>query len=180
MKTPKQPVTGLPMLKLVSDPYVLRRASRQAWVLVLTAGFRWDDREDLRQELLPDLLQRAPNFNPALSEWWGFVSGVMRNRATVLANRRRPLTEVFFEDLAPHERLRADSRLRTADPRTQLDSGAEVRRLVDRLPQRIKQIVELLPDYSIPEICEKTGSSRSQVYRKIRKARSCLARWGLC
>src|SRR6202040_283487 len=69
---------------LVSDPYVVRRASQQAWVLVLTAGFRWDELPDLQQELVLDLLQRAPQYNPALSEWWAFVRGVMRNQATVL------------------------------------------------------------------------------------------------
>lgn len=63
---------------------------------------RWDALPDLQQELVLNLLQRAPQYNPARSEWWAFVRGVMWNHATVLANRHRRLTqqEVLFEDLS--------------------------------------------------------------------------------
>jgi RNA polymerase sigma-70 factor (ECF subfamily) len=149
-------------------------------VLVLTAGFGWDEWPDLQQELILDLLQRAKHFNPALSDWWAFVRGVMRHRATVLANRRRRLTEreVFLEDLAPHERQRADTRLRSQNPKDELENRVDVGGIVANLPPRIKEIVALLPDCSIPEICEKTGRSRSQVYRTLREARSSFTRSG--
>jgi hypothetical protein len=39
--------------------------------------------------------------------------------------------------------------------------------------------VELLPDYSIPEVCKKTGRSRSQVYRTLGVARDHFIQSGL-
>lgn len=167
--------------RLVADPYVLRRASQQAKVLVLTAGFRWDEWEDLQQELLLDLLRRAPQFNPALSEWWAFVRGIMRNHATVLAARKRRFAEreVFLEDLPVHERGHADASYRTRSLKAELENRVDVRRVVAGFPPPIKEIVELLTDYSIPEVCEKTGRSRSHVYRTLGVARDHFIRSGL-
>ena len=181
MKTLRTEYSGLSTRNLISDPYVVRRATQQAWALVRTAGFRSNEWEDLRQELLLDLLRRAPQYNPSLSEWWAFVRGVMWNHATVLAARKRRFTEreVFLEDLSVHERRRVDSRLGMHNMRTEPESRVDIRRVVSGLPPPIKEIVELLPDYSIPEICEKTGTSRSHVYRTRDLARDHFTRLGL-
>src|SRR3954447_2660391 len=86
------------------DPYILQQASRRASLLVATAGFRSDDWEDLRQEMVLDCLRRSPKFDPSRGDWPGFVRGVMRNRAAVLVMReRRRGLEILRDDLVHRE-----------------------------------------------------------------------------
>jgi DNA-directed RNA polymerase specialized sigma24 family protein len=172
--------SGVPIRTSVSDPYVLRRASQQAAHLVLTAGFRWDEWEDFRQELLLDLLRRTPQFNAARSDWRAFVRGVLRNQAIVLANRRRRFNqqEVLFEDLPETTQMRIHERFITRNIKAEFDNRLHVRGVVAGLPRRMQEIVSLLSQYTIPEVCAKTGRSRSEVYRTIEKARSHFTRCG--
>ena len=69
------------------DPYIIQQASCRASRLVAMAGFRSHDWEDLKQEMVLDLLRRAPKFDPARGNWQGFVRGVVRNYAAVLMMR---------------------------------------------------------------------------------------------
>ena len=50
------------------DPYILQQASCQASLLVSTAGFRSDYWEDLKQEMVLDLLHRSPQFDQTRGE----------------------------------------------------------------------------------------------------------------
>ncbi len=83
----------------VADPYVFRQASLCASHLVRKCRFAVDAWEDLRQEMVLDLLRRLPRFRPERGDWHGFVRGVMRHRSTLLAadERRRLL---YFPDAA--------------------------------------------------------------------------------
>src|SRR5271165_1099217 len=93
------------------DPYILQQASCRASLLVATAGFRSDDWEDLRQEMVLDCLRRSPKFDPSRGDWQGFIRGVVRNHATVLAMRRHRSVqrEVLAEDLSHREVETADN-----------------------------------------------------------------------
>jgi RNA polymerase sigma factor (sigma-70 family) len=161
-------------MNVASDSYVLERASLQASLLVSAGEFRLDDWPDLRQEFALDLLRRAPQFNPKRGDRRGFIRGVMKNYATVLVNhkRRRDQHEAPFEyvgdDLHP-----------SVDPRAQLEIRIAVRRVVRCLSTPTKQILQLLLELSIPDICKKTGISRSEVYRTLRKVRHDFVRAGL-
>ena len=72
-----------------ADPYIFQQASCRASLLVTSAGFRSDDWEDLKQEMVLDVLRRSPKFDPARGDWQGFVRGVVRNHAAVLVMRER-------------------------------------------------------------------------------------------
>src|SRR4051794_19485962 len=60
-----------------------------------TRGFASDEWQDVRQELLLDLIRRYPSFNPSRGSWATFMSHLMRNRASTLVSsiRRRHQTE---------------------------------------------------------------------------------------
>ena len=179
MKTLRQSANArLRLEKLLTDPCILRRASQQATALVRSGDFRWDEWRDHRQELVLDLICRAPYFNEARGPWGAFVTQVMRNRATILAHHKRGITkrEVLFDDLSSDERRPVEDRF--VDLNAQPDSRLEVQQAVEQLPTKTKQIVRLLPDHSIREICERSRMSRSQVYRTVRKARAHFIRWG--
>ena len=107
------------------DPYIFQQASCRASLLVAFAGFRPDDWEDLKQEMVLDVFRRSPKFDPARETWMRapetravldaltqagaearFVGGAVRN-----ALLGRPVTDIdIATPLLPEEvtrRLRA-------------------------------------------------------------------------
>jgi RNA polymerase sigma factor (sigma-70 family) len=167
-------------MKLTSDPYVLARASLQASLLVSTGEFLRNEWPDLRQEFALDLVRRARHFDPARGDRRGFIRGVMRNHATVLVNRkrRRGDQETFPSD-SDEDLGRSNSRLLSVTPTTQIDYSIDVRHAVKRLSKRGRELVDLLPQSSVPEICQKMGVSKSQVYRTLHEVRRVFVRSGL-
>ncbi len=168
------------------DPYILQQASCRASLLVATAGFRSDDWEDLRQEMVLDCLRRSPKFDPARGEWHGFVRGVVRNQATVLVTRkhRRVQREVLAEDLWDKEAGTADD---PADPlggvhKHEIEAGLQmsidVQRVLKGLPPQLRNLALLLSELPMLEAGAKTGKSRSRVYQMIRQLRDAFVRAG--
>jgi RNA polymerase sigma factor (sigma-70 family) len=168
------------------DSYVLQQASCRASLLVATAGFRSDDWEDLRQEIVLDLLHRAPKFDPKRGEWHGFVRGVTRHRSTVLiARHRRRAREVLGEDLVDREAAGVDDPGATLDNRPSADAEAElhlrldVRRVVAGLPARLRSLALLLAQMPVKDVCERTGQCRSRVYRMTLQIREAFVEAGI-
>jgi RNA polymerase sigma-70 factor (ECF subfamily) len=167
------------------DSYVLQQASCRASVLVDTAGFRPDDWEDLRQDIVLDLLRRAPKFDPARGDWQGFVRGVARHQSTVLIARRRRTREVLGEDLVNREDTDIGDPMDTLDNRCCSDAALElhlrldVHRVVASLPARLRSVALLLGQMPVKEVCERTGKSRSSVYQMIRQIREAFVSAGL-
>jgi DNA-directed RNA polymerase specialized sigma24 family protein len=83
------------------DSHAIDHAALQARLLSATAGFRPDEIDDARQELLLDYLRRLPKYDSTRGNLTGFTRGVMRHRATVLIGRRsgRVRREVLADDL---------------------------------------------------------------------------------
>lgn len=169
------------------DPYILQQASCRASLLVATAGFRSDDWEDLRQEMVLDCLRRSPKFDPARGDWQGFVRGVVRNHATVLATRRHRSVrrEVLAEDLSHEE---AGTPGEPDDPlgasqKQEIEAGLQmsidVQRVVNGLPPQLQKLALLLSELPMLEAGARTGKSRSRVYQMTRQLRDAFVRAGL-
>lgn len=67
--------------------YIRKRAFRSAYSLVRCGFYRPDQLEDLRQDLLLDFLKRFLQFKSSRGNPYAFACLVIRNRASVLANR---------------------------------------------------------------------------------------------
>ncbi|HLN02062.1 MAG TPA: hypothetical protein VK335_22420 [Bryobacteraceae bacterium] len=171
---------------LTFDPYILQQASCRASLLVTTAGFRSDDWEDLRQEMVLDCLRRSPKFDPSRGDWQGFVRGVVRNHATVLVTRRhrRVQREVLAEDLSRQEPGTAND---PADPlgaghkheiEAELQMSIDVQRVLNGLPPQLQNLALLLSELPMLEAGAKTGKSRSRVYQMTRQLRDAFIRAG--
>jgi RNA polymerase sigma-70 factor (ECF subfamily) len=167
------------------DPYILQQASFQASLLVSTAAFMPDDWEDLRQEMVLDLLRRAPKFDPRRGDWQGFVRGIVRHHAAVLVNRhRRRALEVLRDDSAVEEdadrddsiEFRAECWPQTVD---ELNLNLDVRRVVESLPVRLRSLAVLLGQMPVKEVCQATGRSRSGVFQMTRQIREAFVDAGL-
>jgi RNA polymerase sigma-70 factor (ECF subfamily) len=168
------------------DPYILQQASCRASLLVATAGFRSDDWEDLRQEMVLDCLRRSPKFDPSRGNWQGFVRGVVRNHATVLVTRRHRSVqrEVLAEDLS-HDEAETGN-----DPAGPLGTGHEheieaglqmsidVQRVLTRLSPQLQNLAVLLSELPMLEAGARTGKSRSRVYQMTRQLRDAFVRAG--
>jgi RNA polymerase sigma-70 factor (ECF subfamily) len=169
------------------DPYILQQASCRASLLVATAGFRSDDWEDLRQEMVLDCLRRSPKFDSSRGDWRGFVRGVVRNHATVLATRRHRSVqrEVLAEDLPHGEAESADDPVNPlgAGNKHEIEAGLQmsidVQRVLNRLPPQLQNLAVLLSEFPMLEAGAKTGKSRSRVYQMTRQLRDAFSRAGL-
>jgi RNA polymerase sigma-70 factor (ECF subfamily) len=168
------------------DPYILQQASCRASLLVASAGFRSDDWDDLRQEMILDCLRRSPKYDPSRGDWQGFVRGVVRNHAAVLVTRRRRRfrREVLAEDLSPEEMKSGDDPLdflaNVAEHEfaAALQMSIDVERVMTGLPLQLKALALLLSKFSVIEVCAKTGKSRSRVYQMTRQLRDAFIRAG--
>jgi RNA polymerase sigma-70 factor (ECF subfamily) len=166
--------------------FAIRQASIRASLLVATAGFRSDDWEDLRQEMILDCLRRSPKFDPSRGDWQGFVRGVIRNHATVLVTRRhRSLQrEVLAEDLSYKEPRTADDRADHlgAGHKHEIEPGLQmsidVQRVLSGLPPQLQNLARLLSESPMLEAGAKTGKSRSRVYQMTRQLRDAFVRAG--
>jgi RNA polymerase sigma-70 factor (ECF subfamily) len=169
-----------------ADPYIFQQASCRASLLVTSAGFRSDDWEDLKQEMVLDVLRRSPKFDPARGDWQGFVRGVVRNHAAVLVMReRRRAPEILSDDLMNREDASDADSLDVLDKRA--SSGAvdalhlslDVRQVVESLPAHLQALAVLLVQMPVQDVCRHTGKSRSRVYQMTRQIREAFVRAGV-
>jgi len=168
------------------DAYIAQQASCRARLLVATAGFKSDDWEDLRQEMVLDCLRRSPKFDPSRGDWQGFVRGVVRNHAIVLVTRRHRTAQrdILADDLSFKETRAGDDPIDILDGvhrcefEAALHMAIDVGRVLDGLPPQLQTLALLLGELPVLEVCAKTGKSRSRVYQMTRQLREAFVRAG--
>jgi hypothetical protein len=169
-----------------ADSYAMAQASLRARVLCATVGFPRDDMEDARQDLLLDYLRRLPKFDSRRGDRDGFVRGVMRNHATVLATRRHRIAcrEILADDLPRKEaRSEIDSweildSLSRHEIEPALQMTIDIERVLSGLPLQLQRLARLLSELSVLEVCAKAGKSRSSVYQMTRQLRDAFTQAG--
>jgi RNA polymerase sigma-70 factor (ECF subfamily) len=146
-------------------------ASRCATSLIATGSFRSDDREDLKQDILADLIRREGRFDTARGDWPGFVWGVARHRSWVLIRHRRRRTwEVLAGDMKRGDDVDGDPMEAFEDRRrthtvAALHLRIDVQQVVANLHPRLRCVAVLLSQMPVAEVCQHTGKSRSTVHR---------------
>ncbi|MEP7365801.1 MAG: hypothetical protein ABI972_21310 [Acidobacteriota bacterium] len=167
------------------DPYIFHQACCRASRLVASAGFRSDDWEDLKQEMVLDVLRRSPKFDPARGDWQGFVRGVVRNHAAVLVMReRRRAPELLIEDMMIREDAGEGDSLDILDRRPSagvvdaLHLSIDVRGVVESLPPQLQSLAVVLGQMPVKDVCQHAGKSRSRVYQMTRQIREAFVRAG--
>jgi RNA polymerase sigma-70 factor (ECF subfamily) len=172
-------------MMMQADHYIFEQASCLASLLVASAGFRSDDWEDLKQEIVLDVLRRSPKFDPARGDWPGFVRGVVRSHAAVLVMReRRRAPEILSQDLMNREDASDADSLDILDKRPSsggvdaLHLSLDVRRVVESLPNQLRSLAVLLSQMPVKEAGRHTGKSRSRVYQMTRQIREAFLKAG--
>ena len=76
------------------DEYAVRIIKYKARQLVGRVGFTESDREDLEQEMMLDLLQRLPKYNPDRAQRNTFIARVVEHKiATIIEARKAGLRD---------------------------------------------------------------------------------------
>lgn len=173
------PSASVPLAELT--PYLLRQTALRASILQSSFGFAADDWDDLRQDLALDCLRRLPRFDGARGSWEGFVRGVVRNHACVLASRQihRPQLQSLdggdgseLPDGKAHEPC-------VDDFRSVLEFGLDTERVLTGLPNDLRNIARLLGEMPVAAACRHTGLTLAQMNRRIRQIRAAFTAAGL-
>jgi len=159
-------------------PYLLQQTALRASLLQTSFGFAADDWDDFRQDLALDCLRRLPRFDGARGNWKGFVHGVVRNHACVLASRqihRRQFQPQGFEGSSELSdgslTVRADEPP-AEDFRPLLELGLDTERVLASLPEDLQRIAWYLAEMPISSVRRKTGLTLAQLNRRIRRIRA--------
>lgn len=148
---------------------IMTHAGRNASRLVATSCFSRDEWDDVCQELALDCLRRSRKFDANRGTWDGFVSGVTRNQASVLANRRlvHRRRELLVEDVVTLPEQSEWQKLEYLHVGTEHDYDRRIhtQRTMEGLPVQLQQLARMLGEYSTAEICAELGKSRSRIHQ---------------
>jgi len=177
--------SAMPAPQTEFTPYLLQQAGLRASLLQLSFGFAADDWDDLRQDLALDCLRRLPRFDESRGNWEGFVRGVVRNHACVLASQLAsrptflPISAADGADTA-EERWGIDPHdLQAEDFRPALELSLDIWRAIASLPEELQALAHLLSRLSMDAVRRKTGLTASQLDRKVRRIRAAFMAAGI-
>lgn len=155
-------------------PYLLQQTALRASLLQSSFGFASDEWDDLRQDLALDCLRRLPRFDGSRGNWRGFVHGVVRNHAFVLASRQAHRRQ--FQPLdSDNGSEPLDGKVHepcAEDFRPALELGLDTERVLASLPEDLQRIARYLAEMPISDVRRKTGLAPSQIDQRIRRIRA--------
>jgi RNA polymerase sigma-70 factor (ECF subfamily) len=179
--------------------YTIKRIRFKASQIVGKHGFAEDDFDDLRQELMLDVLERLPKFNSGRADIKIFISTVVNNRIATLIKRHeaecrdhrrveRSLDEqvpgddddwtTFGEGVTEED---ARSRLGRAgrSDHERVELTLDVAMALGQLDEGDRQLCLELQVKTPLEISRETGLRRAGIYERIAKIRKKFIRAGL-
>jgi len=180
------------------DNYAAKLIRIKARQLVGKAGFTENDRNDLEQELMIDLLQRIRHFNPAKAKKTTFMTRIVeRHMATLLEarNARCRNWRLCLESLnACRENEKGDTielidlidgdgNLGDPDrePRqaSVTDLRMDMQRVIEALPTDLRDLCDRLRESNMAEIARELGVARTTLYDKLTRIREVFRKAGL-
>ena len=155
-------------------------AARLRWRLRLPPA----EHDDLRQELLLDLIRRLPGFDPDRGGLGAFASVVLRNRSSLICAR---LTRGWSDHGGGLVSLDAPAR---SDPLVETlpypdgemgdaERRIDVARVLARLQRRDRALCAAVVRWPVDHLVEQGFGSRATLYRRIHEFRHVLAAHGL-
>lgn len=165
--------TSLPLQDQTALAVAMSAANRRAERLARQVRDPARDRDDHRQDILLDLLQRAHRFDPVRGSWGAFVTVVTRHAAlTLLAQHLRSATieNIPTDDLAdPTGHVEAATLL-------SIDVNAARR----RLPPSMSEILDAIAEEGSVTGAQRAGTQpAASFYRALRQLRLRLIAAGL-
>ena len=179
------------------DEYAARLIKHKARQMVGTAGYSFSDMPDLEQELVADLLQRLPRFNPTIAKMSTFVSRIVEHRiATILEARNascrdwKRCQDSLNEPLSNNEGEFYEFMDLVRSPTIGLDDDGEsiedaysfaidFKKAMESLPEDLQEICQLLKGHSLTDVAQQLDMPRTTLYSKLRTIRNHFSAAGM-
>ncbi|MCC7409803.1 MAG: hypothetical protein IT442_17185 [Phycisphaeraceae bacterium] len=158
-----------------SDAEIIKEKARK---MIGHYGYRACNLADLEQELALHVVRQMHLYRATRGTRAQFVSQITKNkllnliehrRAQKRDDRRNVTIEVVDKNVLPGDGTTPAGR----------DLGIDVRAVLERLPQELRQVANLLPERSGQEIGRLLGLSRGQVRWRIQQIGQALSAAGL-
>jgi RNA polymerase sigma-70 factor (ECF subfamily) len=163
------------------DGFAFNMVNIKATHLVRSAGFPLDEIEDIKQDMLLDLLERLPKFDPSKSNFKLFVTCVIDRKArNLIRHRQSEMRDRRREECSLNDEVRlginqdpvqrytlmdnddADIRIgrhrQTAEERHHLQMDVE--EVLEKLPAELRRAAELLQTMSVTQAARAMGVPR--------------------
>ena len=168
------------------DDYAAALIRNKARQLVGKGGFTHDDRPDIEQELMLDLLQRMKHFNPAKAKKSTFMSRVVEHRISTMLEFRfaacrdwRKCTDSLndpigcgdgefsekIENVTSPEEFGCDPAATNFNERLGFDM--DLRRALAKLPEDLRLLCLRLRGQTVADAARELGIPRTTLYSKI-------------
>jgi len=175
------------------DRYPIELIKRTARELVGKFGPFFLDREDMEQDLLLELWEKLPDFDPGLLAHRAYVRELVRHKAVSIVrdrtaekrdyrlcacslNERRTSEDdpggQELQDLITEEQIRERLGLFSSLPEDQANLRIDVEAVLAKLPPDLVRLCRRLMVQNVSEISTEMGIARCTIYRRIRKLRS--------
>ncbi|MGB9619591.1 MAG: sigma factor [Armatimonadota bacterium] len=182
------------------DDYAITSIKLKVRQLIKRCGFDASDREDMEQELALHLFQHLQEYDPERGTMKTFIVCVVENKARIMIRvRNRRIKNLDFplfslnEEIPEEDGFGVMQRVEAIDgedyllrtgllsrPTMELlEMRVDIERILDTLPQSLREICERLKTQNVTQISAETGASRQQVYEMIRKLRGIFDEAGL-
>jgi len=181
------------------DRYAVRLIKYKARQLVGRVGFTEFDREDLEQEMMMDLFQRLPKYNPDRAQRTTFIARIVEHKiATIIETRKAGLRDYRLCNCSLNDRLEdgeggSVERMEIIDQEDYLrrtgrlsrpaavlrDLSLDLRKEIENLPPELRELCKRLETDTVTEISRDTGIPRGTIYESIKKLRAIFQDAGL-
>ena len=180
------------------DAYAARLIRYKARQLVRRSEFSESDQEDIEQEIVLDLLCRLPRYDARRAQRNTFIARIIEHKVAALIDYRRAAKRDFLREGTSLNRDIADGEGRTTDAIQTVDHETYLRRLgipfrserddvnlrldlesaLQRLPEDLRSLCEMLRSMSVQEVAKATGIPRPSVYDAIKRVKARLVEEG--
>lgn len=186
----------MPPLSRADLATLINKANAAAWRLHRKLALPAADLDDLRQDLLVDLICRLPGFDARRGSIGAFASIILRNQSSRIAIRHHqqrraqggtllsldvPASgsqEPIGQTLTEADGLASwYGKIRTAE--NDLEVGLALSRALARLPEADRRLCAALAHRSVAALASEGFGSRSALYRRIADLRHVLTAHGL-
>lgn len=155
-------------------------AARLCWRLSLPPS----DKDDLRQELLADLIRRCERFDPARGGLGAFATVVLRHHsarisARIIAERSRTNGPLLSLDIPADTGSLVETLPDEIDAQVAAERRIDLGRVVARLPRRDQALCLAISHWPVDRLVERGFGSRAGLYRRLRELRCVFAAQGL-
>jgi RNA polymerase sigma-70 factor (ECF subfamily) len=168
------------------DDYALARIDYRVRQLWLQFDLSEEDQEDLRNDMVVELLQAMKRFDPTKAKRETFINRVldrfvlyfMRQRCT--QNRRPCDSPLGYEDIAPGFQPCGNDPGEGGMSEQALDDlRLDLEPVISQLPERDQQVARLLMVYSSSEVAKRIGVHRCSMSRIIARIREHFIQAGI-